>query len=71
LFALGIECDPPRHPDLAHARDREIWRPRVLQSSLPNVHRVWSRLWLSEPTREQRRLSDAVRRALPSPSPAP
>lgn len=71
LFALGIECDPPRHPDLAHARDREIWRPRVLESSLPNVHRAWSRLWLTEPAREQRRLSDAVRKALPSPSPAP
>ena len=71
LFALGIECDPPRHPDLANARDREIWRPRVLESSLPNVHRVWSRLWLTEPAREQRRLSDAVRKALPSTSPAP
>jgi primosomal replication protein N'' len=71
LFVLGIECDPPRHPDLAHARDREIWRPRVLESSLPNVHRVWSRLWLIEPAREQRRLNDAVRKALPSPSPAP
>ena len=71
LFALGIECDPPRHPDLAHARDREIWRPRVLESSLPNVHRVWSRLWLIEPAREQRRLNDAVRKAIPSPSPAP
>jgi primosomal replication protein N'' len=68
LFALGIECDPPRHPDLVHARDREIWRRRVLTSSLPQIHRVWSRLWLAEPSREQRRLSDAVRRALPSPA---
>lgn len=68
LFALGIECDPPRHPDLLHARDREIWRRRVLTSSLPQIHRVWSRLWLAEPSREQRRLSDAVRRALPSPA---
>jgi primosomal replication protein N'' len=66
LFALGIECDPPRHPDLAHARDREIWRPQVLKSSLPHIHRVWSRLWLAEPSQEQRRLSDAVRLALPS-----
>ena len=68
LFALGIECDPPRHPDLVHARDREIWRPQVLKNSLPHIHRVWSRLWLAEPSREQRRLSDAVRRALPSPA---
>ncbi|UPM50133.1 AAA domain-containing protein [Synechococcus sp. A10-1-5-1] len=66
LFAIGIECDPPRHQDLVHARDREIWRPRVLQSSLPQVHRVWSRLWLAEPSKEQRRLNEAVRRALPS-----
>ena len=70
LFALGIECDPPRHPDLVHARDREIWRPQVLKGSLPHIHRVWSRLWLAEPSREQRRLSDAVFRALPSPAAA-
>jgi hypothetical protein len=68
LFALGIECDPPRHPDLIHARDREIWRPEVLRSSLPQTHRVWSRLWLAEPAREQRRLNDAIRRSLPSPA---
>ncbi len=66
MFALGIECDSPRHPDLLHARDREIWRPRVLKSTLPYVHRVWSRLWLIEPERERQRLSDAVRQALPS-----
>lgn len=66
LFAIGIECDPPRHQDLKHARDREIWRPGVLKASLPQVHRVWSRLWLSEPLQEQRRLNDAIRRALPS-----
>jgi hypothetical protein len=40
----------------------------VLTSSLPQIHRVWSRLWLAEPSREQRRLSDAVRRALSSPA---
>jgi primosomal replication protein N'' len=70
LFALGIECDPPRHPDLTHARDREIWRPQVLKSSLPHIHRVWSRLWLADPSGEQRRLSDAVLRAIPSPTAA-
>jgi hypothetical protein len=71
LFALGIECDPPRHADLLHARDREIWRPRVLKSTVPSVHRVWSRLWLLEADRERQRLSDAVRQALPSLSIAP
>lgn len=71
LFTLGIECDSPRHDDLSHARDREIWRPRVLKSTLPHVHRVWSRLWLSEPEREQQRLRSAVFQALPSLSKEP
>ena len=66
LFSLGIECDPPRHPDLQCARDREIWRPRILKSTLPFVHRVWSRLWLVEHEKERQLLIDAVRLALPS-----
>jgi primosomal replication protein N'' len=64
LFAIAIECDTPRHPDLAHARDREIWRPNVLRGSVPNIHRVWARLWLSDGAAERERLRVAVRQAL-------
>ncbi len=60
LFGLGIECDPPRHDLLTAARARELWRPRVLQRSVPRLHRVWSRAWYHDPETEQRRLLEAA-----------
>ena len=63
LYAIGIECDAPRHRLLDHARAREIWRPSVLRRSIPLVHRVSSAGWYAEPAREKRLLEDAVARA--------
>ncbi len=60
LFGLGIECDPPRHELLTAARARELWRPRVLQRSVPRLHRVWSRGWYHQREMEQRRLLEAA-----------
>lgn len=60
LFGLGIECDPPRHELLTAARARELWRPRVLQRSVPRLHRVWSRAWYHDRETEQRRLLNAA-----------
>lgn len=70
LFALGIECDAPRHHDLKQARDREIWRPSVLKRCVPYTHRIWSRLWLSDTNSEKSRLQRALQQALP-PEPLP
>jgi hypothetical protein len=64
LFGIGIECDPPRHPLLATARARELWRPTVLKAAIPQIHRVWSRLWYHDRAEEQRRLLTAVQKAL-------
>ena len=47
LFGIGIECDPPRHPLLVSARAREVWRPFVLGKSIPRLHRIWSRRWIT------------------------
>ncbi|MCP9784284.1 AAA family ATPase [Cyanobium sp. WKJ7-Wakatipu] len=66
LFALGIECDAPRHHDLRQARDREIWRPAVLKRCVPHTHRIWSRLWLADTNSEKRRLQRALQQALPT-----
>jgi len=65
LYAIGIDCDAPRHRLLAHARAREMWRPSVLKRSIPHVHRVSSNRWYSEPEKEQQRLRLAIERALP------
>lgn len=64
LFAIGIECDAPRHPLLEHARAREVWRPQVLQRSLSVLHRVSCHGWYHDGKHERQMLLDAVRLAL-------
>jgi hypothetical protein len=64
LFAIGIECDAPRHSLLEHARAREVWRPQVLRRSLNVLHRVSCYGWYHEPEQEKARLLDAVKVAL-------
>jgi primosomal replication protein N'' len=60
LFAIGIECDAPRHALLAKARAREVWRPGVLRRAVPLIHRVSSHAWYHEPELERARLRDAI-----------
>lgn len=60
LYAIGIECDAPRHPLLESARAREMWRPDVLRRSIPRIHRVSSHRWFHEPEHERERLRRAV-----------
>jgi hypothetical protein len=64
LFAIGIECDAPRHPLLRRARAREVWRPQVLSKSLPVLHRVSSHAWYHDGENERERLNDAIKRAI-------
>ncbi|SEB68573.1 Superfamily I DNA and/or RNA helicase [Pseudomonas saponiphila] len=64
LYALGIECDTPRHGLLARARSREIWRPSVLRRAIPHLHRVSSQAWYHDPHNERARLQAAIEQAL-------
>lgn len=64
LFGLGIECDAPRHPLLARARGREIWRREVFARAVSNVHRVSSRQWYENGDEERRRLAGAIEIAI-------
>jgi len=64
MFAIAINCDSPRHTDLRFARHRELWRSDVLRSTVPVIHRVWSRMWLLDSASEQQRLLDAVNQAM-------
>jgi primosomal replication protein N'' len=64
LFAIGIECDAPRHQLLAHARARDVWRAKVLRRAIPVIHRVSSVAWYHDGEREKSRLREAVERAL-------
>jgi primosomal replication protein N'' len=64
LFGIGIECDAPRHPLLARARAREVWRPGVLRNAVGAVHRVSSHAWYHTAERERERLRIAIEAAL-------
>jgi len=64
LYAIGVECDAPRHRLLAKARAREIWRPKVLSKAVPHVHRVSSYAWIHSGEAERSRLRTAVENAL-------
>jgi hypothetical protein len=64
LYAIGIECDAPRHPILRGARAREIWRRSVLRHAVPYIHRVSSHGWLHAGAEERARLRAAVQSAM-------
>lgn len=71
-FAIGIECDAPSHPLLAHARAREIWRPSVLRRAIGGIHRVSSHAWYHDGEAERARLRLAIDAAMaPAPVPPP
>jgi hypothetical protein len=64
LFGIGIECDSPRHSLLKKARAREIWRRKVLQQSIPAIHRVSSYGWYHNREIEKKMLTEAINTAL-------
>lgn len=63
-YGLGIECGAHRHPILAHARAREIWRRGVMQKAIPVIHRVSLKGWYHSRETEQARLQRAIELAL-------
>jgi hypothetical protein len=66
LYAVGVECDAPRHRLLEKARAREVWRPNVLGKAVPHIHRVSSYAWTHSGEAERQRLKEAVENALRS-----
>jgi hypothetical protein len=66
LYAIGVECDAPRHRLLEKARAREVWRPNVLSKAVPHIHRVSSYAWTHSGDVERQRLKEAVENALRS-----
>jgi hypothetical protein len=64
LYAIGIECDAPRHVLLQRARAREIWRPSVLRRAIPRLHRVSSQAWYHNGDQERERLKAAIEASL-------
>lgn len=64
LYSLGVELDGPRHHVLTSAKARDIWRPKILERSGMQVHRVYSAAWASDQARERERLLRAARKSM-------
>jgi hypothetical protein len=64
LYALGVEFDTPRHPLLASARAREVWRPKLLTRGGLRVHRIYSGAWLQDTDAEKHRLVNVATKAV-------
>lgn len=61
-YCLGVECDGATYHSARTARDRDRLRQQVLEGLGWNVHRIWSRDWVSNPEREIQLVLEAVAR---------
>lgn len=64
LYGLGIECDAPINSLLHNARARDIWRPKVLEKSIPVIHRINCYNWYKDNTSEKQKLKEIVLKAV-------
>ncbi|MFJ8532829.1 DUF3320 domain-containing protein [Streptomyces sp. NPDC093591] len=75
-YALGIECDGAMYHSSRAARDRDRLRQQVLEDLGWTLYRIWGTDWYRNRLQAERRLKEAVERAVaadpfPMRSPAP
>jgi very-short-patch-repair endonuclease len=63
-FAIGIECDGAMYHSSKVARDRDRLREQVLIGLGWTLHRIWGPAWYRDRPGEERRLREAIERAL-------
>ncbi|MFB7288112.1 DUF4011 domain-containing protein [Actinacidiphila glaucinigra] len=64
MYALGVECDGAMYHSSKAARDRDRLREGVLRGLGWELHRIWGTDWYRDRTGAERRLRDAVERAV-------
>ncbi len=60
-FILGIECDGAMYHSGVTARDRDRLRQEVLEGLGWQIHRIWSRDWIENPSREIEKVIKVIR----------
>ncbi|WP_250035247.1 DUF4011 domain-containing protein [Paractinoplanes maris] len=63
-YVLGVECDGPFYASLGAARDRDRLSAGILTGLGWRLHRVWGTAWHHDRTGEQRRLREAIEKAV-------
>jgi len=59
-YILGIECDGATYHSTATARDRDRLRQEVLENLGWQIHRIWSRSWITNPKGEIDKVFQAI-----------
>ncbi len=67
VFAIGIECDGAMYHSSQAARDRDRLREQVLRGLGWNLHRIWGTAWYRNRKEEEKRLREAIDRAVAAP----
>ena len=63
-YVIGIECDGAMYHSSRAARDRDRLREAVLKDLGWTLHRIWGPSWYRDRPGEERRLREAIDRAL-------
>ena len=66
-YLLGIECDGAMYHSSRAARDRDRLREAILRNLRWQLHRIWGPSWYRDRPGEERRLREAIDRALRAP----
>ncbi len=62
-FILAVECDGASYHSSATARDRDRLRQQILENLGWRFHRIWSTDWFLNPSREMKKLKEAIENA--------
>lgn len=65
-FVIGIECDGATYHSSRTARERDRLRQAVLEGMGWTIYRVWSTDWIKDQITEEKKLVNAIEKALDS-----
>jgi very-short-patch-repair endonuclease len=67
VFVLGVECDGAQYHSSRVARDRDRLRDQVLVGLGWRMHRIWGTAWYRDRPGTERRLIEAIEKAVRAP----
>ncbi|MFA6420452.1 MAG: AAA domain-containing protein [archaeon] len=63
-FVVGIECDGAKYHSSTSAKDRDIYRQKVLEDAGWKILRIWSRDWWRNEENEIKRIDREIKKLL-------
>lgn len=61
-FIVGIECDGAKYHSSKSAKDRDVYRQRILEDAGWKIIRIWSRDWWKDEQAEIKRIDREIKR---------